>query len=234
MKRCPACQQTYSDDISFCLMDGTPLKTEFDEERSTLIREPRAPVQANIQSRKFPLVGCLVIALLALIAVGVVTGVVFLIRDSSKVPVNQTNISSNVDSNTVNKPASNLQDQQAEIERQKQELANERKKLDDQKKIPLTNANVPAAVDPPTSRITFHRGSVEETVTGSVVKKRTYVLRTLSGQALSAGIRTSGNCVVFSNGSNSESYTTSQGDSSLVVVNNCGSPAKFNLTVSVR
>jgi cytochrome b len=215
-------------------MDGTPLKTEFDEERSTLIREPRAPVQANIQSRKFPLVGCLVIALLALIAVGVVTGVVFLIRDSSKVPVNQTNISSNVDSNTVNKPASNLQDQQAEIERQKQELANERKKLDDQKKIPLTNANVPAAVDPPTSRITFHRGSVEETVTGSVVKKRTYVLRTLSGQALSAGIRTSGNCVVFSNGSSSESYTTSQGDSSLVVVNNCSSPAKFNLTVSVR
>jgi len=215
-------------------MDGTPLTTEFDEERSTVIREPRVTAQANVQSRKFPLVSCLVIALLALIAVGVAIGIVFLVRNSSKGPANQANVSSNADPNTVNKPASNLQDQQAEIERQKQELANERKKLDDQKKISPANVSVPAAVDPPTSRITFHRGSIEETVTGSVVKKRTYVLRTLSGQALSAGIRAGGNCVVFSNGSSSESYITSQGDSSLVVVNNCSSPAKFNLTVSVR
>jgi cytoskeletal protein RodZ len=214
-------------------MDGTPLQTEFDDERSTIVREPRE-AKASSTSRKFPLVGCSVVGLLALIAIGVVIGVIFLIRDSSKGTTNQANTSSNVDSNVVNKQIVNLQEQQNEIEKQKQQLANEQKIIDNKKKSTPANVNAPAAADPPTARITFHRGSVEETISGSVVKRRGYVLRTLSGQSLSADLHSAGDCVVFSNGSSSESYITSQGDSSLAIINNCGSPASFTLTVSVR
>jgi len=233
MKRCPSCQQTYSDEISFCLMDGTALQPEFDEERSTLVREPRVASQPNSPSRKFPLVGCSVVALLALIAIGVALVVIFLVRDSSKGVANQTN-ATNIDANAVNKQLSNLQEQQKEIERQKQELANEQKTIEDQKKKPQANIVSPTATDPPTSRIKFRRGSVQETVSGSVIKRRSYVLQTLSGQFLSAEVRSSGNCVVLSNGSTSQSYVTNQGDSSLTVVNNCTSPANFSLTVVIR
>src|SRR5436305_14357639 len=147
MKRCPACQQTYSDDISFCLMDGTPLRQEFDEEQSTIVREPRA-APASSSSRKFPLVGCSVVGLLALIAIGVVIGVIFLIRDSSKGTTNQANTSSNVDSNVVNKQdkqIANVQEQQNELEKQKQQLANEQKIIDDKKKSVPANVNIPVA-----------------------------------------------------------------------------------------
>jgi hypothetical protein len=233
MKRCPSCQQTYSDDISFCLMDGTALKPEIDDEISTIVREPRAPAQPSSQSRKFPLVGCSIVALLALLAVGVAAVVIFFVRDTSKDVANQTN-ASNTNLSAVNKQLSNLQEQQNEIERQKQELANEQKALEDQKKKPTANINAPSATDPPTSRIKFSRGSIQQTVSGSVIKRRSYVLQTLSGQFLSADVRSSGNCVVLSNGSTSQSYVTNQGDSSLTAINNCASPARFSLTVVVR
>lgn len=233
MKRCPSCQQTYSDDVSFCLMDGTALRPKIDEEISTIVREPRAASQPNLTKRKFPLVGCLIVALLALIAVGVAVVVIYLVRNSSKDVANQTNIS-NTNVSAVNKQLSNLQEQQNEIERQKQELANERRTIEDQNKKQQANINPPTATDPPTSRIKFSRGSIQQTVSGNVIKRRSYVLQTLSGQFLSADVRSSGNCVVLSNGSTSQSYVTNQGDSSLTVTNSCASPANFSLTVVVR
>ena len=233
MKRCPSCQQTYSDDVTFCLMDGTALRPEIDDEISTIVREPRAASQPSSKKRRFPLVGCSIVALLALIAVGVAVVVIFLIRSSSQDVANQTNIS-NTNVNAVNKQLSNLQEQQNEIERQKQELANERKTIEDQKTKPTANISAPSATDPPTSRIKFSRGSIQQTVSGSVIKRRSYVLQTLSGQFLSADVRSSGNCVVLSNGSTSQSYVTNQGDSSLTVMNNSASPANFSMTVAVR
>ena len=216
-------------------MDGTPLTSEFDQEQSTLVRPPKVE-----QTRKFPVIGCAVVGLLALIAVGVAVVVIFLVRDSSKgtanqAGVNNTNVTNVARQDDVNKQLANLQQQQADIDKQKQQLANEQKKLENQNNKPPVNAfTPPPANDPPTARITFHRGSVQETVTGSVIKKRSYVLRTLAGQFLSASLRSGGNCVVFSNGSTSESYETNEGDSSLVVVNNCSSAANYSLTVSVR
>ena len=222
-------------------MDGTPLRSEIEEEQSTLVRTPKT---AGESSRRFPWVGCSVVALLAVIAIAVIIGVIFLVRGSNKEVSNQSNSSNVSNSDAVNKQLANLQQQQDEIDKQKQELANDQKTLTNQNtkgpdnKTPdnraPANVTVPTATDPPTARITFHRGSVQETLSGTVVKKRSYVLRTLNGQYLSASITSSGNCVVFSNGTNSESYVTAQGDSNLQVVNNCASPAGFKLTVTVR
>jgi hypothetical protein len=239
MKRCPACQQTFSDDISFCLMDGTALQPDLEREQSTLIREPKVASKPRSLSQRLPLIGCAVIALLALIVLVVSTAYVLFVRDMPKANANQVNAnragnSNVVDPDSINKQIANLQQQQADIDKQKQELANERTTLNEQKNKPPANAVNSVATDPPTSRITFHRGSVEETISGTVVKRRGYVLRTSAGQFLSADVRSGGNCVVFSNGTTSQNYTTNQGDSSLVVVNNCASPANFRLTVSVR
>ena len=217
-------------------MDGTPLRPEIEEEQSTLVRPPKVDAEP---SRRFPLIGCSVVALLAVIAIAVIIGVVFLVKGPNKDVSNQTNSSSVVNNDVVNNQLANLQQQQAEIDKQKQQLANEHRSLTNQNNKTLdnkapANASAPTVADPPTARITFHRGSVEETIVGSVIKKRSYVLRTLSGQTLSATIRSSGNCAEFSNGSNSQTYETEQGDSSLTIVNNCTTPASFKMTVFIR
>ena len=216
-------------------MDGTPLRPEIEEEQSTLVRPPKTAES----SRRFPWIGCSVVGLLAVIAVAAIIGVIFLVRGPNKDVSNQSNSSNASNSDIVNKQLANLQQQQAEIDKQKQQLANEQKSLTNQNNKSPDNkapANVtsPTASDPPTARISFHRGSVQETVSGSVIKKRVYVLRTLSGQFLNASLGSSGGCVVFSNGSTGISYTTDAGDSSLVVVNKCPSPTSFRLTVSVQ
>jgi hypothetical protein len=40
MKQCPACNHTYDDSLSFCLMDGTPLTIEKEEETVVMQRSP--------------------------------------------------------------------------------------------------------------------------------------------------------------------------------------------------
>ena len=226
-------------------MDGTPLKPEFEDEQSTIVREPRASQRSNFFSSKLPLMGCLALASLVALALGVAAVYFFINKPSPNAPVNQSNVAenqanvSNVNQDAINKQMANLQQQQAEIDKQKQQLANEQRSLTNQNnktpdnKAPA-NVSAPTVADPPTARITFHRGSIEETVTGTVVKKRSYVLRTLSGQTLSATIRSSGNCAEFSNGSNSQTYETEQGDSSLTIVNNCMTPTSFKMTVFIR
>lgn len=45
MKQCPKCKRSYDDSQSFCLMDGTPLINEIEEE--TIVRQPRATEKSN-------------------------------------------------------------------------------------------------------------------------------------------------------------------------------------------
>ena len=89
-------------------------------------------------------------------------------------------------------------------------------------------------VDPGVSRINFRRGRDSETISGRVDRERSFVLRTLGGQYLSSSINSPGNCVVFAGGSTSTGFSTSNGDSRLDLRNNCGQPARFTLTVTVR
>jgi len=89
------------------------------------------------------------------------------------------------------------------------------------------------SVDPPT-RISFSRGGVGETISGSVARSRNYVLRAKSGQYLSATLSAANGCVVFNTGSPTINFTTATGDNWLAVVNHCGGQSSFDLTVDIR
>jgi hypothetical protein len=85
-----------------------------------------------------------------------------------------------------------------------------------------------------TSRIRFGRGKVSQTVSGRIGESRSYLLYTLDGQSLSATVRSPGGCVTFAGGGTSTGFTTSTGDQSLRLENNCGRPAAFSMTVRVQ
>lgn len=139
---------------------------------------------------------------------------------------------------SANLQKSNLEEQQAALEREKQKLADERRALDAQKTKPVEPSTYatpppPPAVQP-TARISFSRGSSQSTVSGTVASQRSYVLAARSGQYLSASVSSGGGCVTFTNGSTGMSYTTGGGDNRVTLVNKCGSQSSFSLTVSIR
>jgi hypothetical protein len=88
--------------------------------------------------------------------------------------------------------------------------------------------------DPATGRINFSKGADSKVFRGMVSDKRSYVLRTMSGQQLSATVSSPNHCVTFEGGSGSVSFTTPSGDVGLTVFNECDDPSAFTLTVKVR
>jgi len=103
MKRCTTCQQTFSDDLSFCLEDGTPLGQPFDQqEQATVIRSPVAPkVAPTTRESRFPILACSVIGLLFLLVFGAVAAWLVFAWNSS--PANTANIS-----NDSNQPSASV------------------------------------------------------------------------------------------------------------------------------
>lgn len=87
-------------------------------------------------------------------------------------------------------------------------------------------------IDPPT-RISFHRGTTGQTVSGNLARGRDYVLSARQGQHLTATVSSANGCVVFSPGTTTVSFTTVKGDNWLGLVNNCGAESTFSLTVSI-
>jgi hypothetical protein len=167
-----------------------------------------------------------IIALLALIAGG---GLVALLIFGRSSPTSNQIV--NVPANNEPDPRQqnqDLQNQQAELNRERQRLEDERKKLESQKTKPAETTSVDSA-----ARISFRRGSVEETISGVVARSKSYVLKAKAGQSLSATV-TSNGCVVFNTASNSMTFITANGDNWITVVNNCGAQAPFNLTVYIR
>ncbi len=236
MKQCPQCQQRFSDENSFCLMDGTPLSYLIDEpEEATVIRSSPSIQQpvSIVKQGVSPIFAYLFAALVLLIIAGVA---IWGLKSFLTIPSPNSTASilnSNKDLDSANQQKANLQDQQTALELEKQRLAEDRKKLDALKNKPVEPPPTLSAVQP-TARINFHRGSVQETISGVVGSQRSYVLAAKSGQYLSASISSGNGCVVFGDGSTSTSYTTIRGDNRLSVVNNCGSQASFNLTVYIR
>jgi len=249
MKTCPTCHRTYAEEtLAFCLDDGSPLSLSYDSEATHVIPPGRVVPDATIASsplRHQPLGGhsfssqaisnngrrtnpllYVVIALLALIAAGALVLLLIFGRSSnSNNPV--ANIAANNQGDSQQKQ--NLQNQQAELARERQRLEDERKKLESQKTAPLETT---PSVDTP-ARIKFRRGSVQETISGFVARSKRYVLKAKAGQYLSATL-TSNGCVVFNTASNSINFITANGDNWITVVNNCGAQAPFNLTVDIR
>jgi len=254
MKRCPQCNHVYTDDLSFCLSDGTPLIALLeDQDQATVVRSANRGAGAGQSGGGLWLK---VLAVLAVLFFGfvVLAGIaawVFWPRptDSNTNISNNSNIArptlsptatpaptptrtiaANTDTN-----ADDLKRQQEELDRERKRLEDERRRLEEEKqKPPATPRPPPRFNDPGTTRITFRRGSVGATTAGTVGRQRSFVLRTLNGQYLSASVSSPGGCVTFSSGGSSTGFATRQGDSFLYLRNNCDDPSRFSLSVTVR
>ena len=60
MKHCPKCNRTYDDSQAFCLMDGTPLTV--DDEQETIVRQTPSPKKKSRFLLWFGLVGLIILA----------------------------------------------------------------------------------------------------------------------------------------------------------------------------
>ena len=250
MKTCPTCHRTYSDDtLAFCLDDGSPLSS-YDSGATRIIPAGRVVPDATMASispqpqqprgqtfsstaittndRKTNPLLYVIIALLVLIAGGGLVALLIFGRSSS-MKSNVENVAANNQPDSV-RQKQDLENQQAELDRERQRLEDERKKLESQKTKPVETTA--PSVDS-TARISFRRGSVEETISGVVARSKSYVLKAKAGQNLSATV-TSNGCVVFNTTSSSMNFVTANGDNWITVVNNCGAQTPFNLTVYIR
>lgn len=247
MRRCPQCGQIYSDDLIYCLQDGSSLLGASEaEETPTAVRPPRPNV---IVRRKRPVAKYLALGLLALLGVAAAGAVgAYFVWSSLGKPQNQETATADPTTPTPRRspviqttptatPKEDEKDQNgrlADQQRERERLAEERREQNDLEAEDQDVDSEPAFSDPGAARIRFRRGRVSETVSGRINRSRSFVLYTLSGQNLSASVRSDRNCVVLENGASSMSFTTSIGDSRVSVKNNCPRPARFDLTVTVR
>jgi len=246
MKLCPQCQQTFLDEYSYCLSDRTPLVPviEAPEQATVVITSPPGASSRPVGAGVNPIFTYLSIALLALVAGG--AGVYWMTSASGdsqsskndgavrQSPTSEANAAQGPAPSSPQKTSS--QTPQARVANQQQMAPTETNPLNDQEDNGLEPPTSEHAgpEDYPSVRIKFRRGRVAETVSSTISSERGYVLYTLGGQQLSAMIRSEGDCVVFTDGSTSTSYTTSNGDSYLRLKNNCRDAARFGLTVQVR
>ena len=227
MKRCTQCGQTYSDELMYCLHDGTALIAEQSEsETPTVVRPPRRNIGARTPYLKY-----FVFAAIGVLAVTAASGVgALIVWNWVAVPHNETVENEQpaisptpqvtgtphpVTPSPSNSTASDGQTSPSPTKTPERSVEND-------------------STDPGTSRINFRPGRVSETVSGPISTSRSFVLRTLRGQHLSASVNSEGDCVVFDDGSTFTEYNTPQGDNRLEIWNDCGEPARFSLTVKVR
>ena len=187
MKRCNQCFQTFSDDYSFCLNDGTTLVDIPDMASQptiigispTVFTVP-ATSQNLANTRQSFNPAYAIIGLLTLIVIGLIA---FLLIRESKNPVVVKNENSNVVSNTpsntneqrsnleqekINQEKENLQLQKDKIELEKQKLNREKAKLEQQKTTvqPSSSSSIGYVSKPPSN--------VRESPNGTVLCKITY------------------------------------------------------------
>ena len=252
MKQCPVCNRTYFDDtLSYCLSDGNALTTLGTAgETATFVRpadeatvvRSGSPAMSGVQKQGSS--GALKLLIAGLAGVVVILLVVVLglaafvwnrskqTTDNGKTNANQAILmganptqSPDTDRSTpLPTPAPTAVAMSTPVPTP---LPPEQRIND----IPGQGRNF---TDPGTSRLQFRRGNVGETFRGTVARQRSFVLRTMYGQWLEAAIRSSGNCVIFREASSETAFRTSNGDTSLTVVNRCSEPQDFTMTVTVR
>ncbi|HRI02749.1 MAG TPA: SPOR domain-containing protein [Pyrinomonadaceae bacterium] len=146
MKRCPKCNISYPDDtLNFCLEDGNPLVYLFDSPSEETVLRTSQGFHATAASQPKgvnPVFAYSLIGLLALLLGG---GLVFLLKSES----NTSSVGKNDNSQAVlkslstpNETNNNLKAQQDELERERQRLADERRKLDAKKAETSIQSNV--------------------------------------------------------------------------------------------
>ena len=233
MKTCPQCGKTYPDEYAFCLSDGAPLNDPVvaADEEPTVVRQPQpAPPQRTRQRMAtstillFVLAGILTLALGATIAVLYAfwprRGAVEQAKTTEPTPTATPtpNRSSPSPSPTV-PPQTPAPPPTPEDESNPDET-------------PPAGDERPA--DPGTTRITFGRGRIEETLSGRVSSNRSFALYAKPGQNLTARVQSEEDCVQFDDESRRLSYETNGGDNLITLVNTCDAPARFTMSVRIR
>ena len=240
MKQCPQCGSTYSDDtLNFCLTDRTSLVSvpETDGE-DTVVRDYPVGETTRVASA-----GPGVSPLFKYLAIGL--GVLLLLLAGAGLAAwSFWNSRSELSQQTSNAASPAVGSGAARAASNTGNAVNSANKDREVSETPsAVKTPVPSATQPPseaahkdagTGRITFNRGSVSKTMSGTLVHDRTFVLRTMSGQSLSAKVTSKDGCVEFDAGGNSVSFATPNGDVSLNLTNTCDDPAPFNMTVTVR
>jgi len=225
MKSCPQCGRSFPDEYSFCLSDGT-----------TLISDPvRVDAEATVvrpQKRdriKTSTILLFTLAVILTLTLGATIGVLYVFWPRQQA-AEQSRIEEASPSPTATprEPPST-----ATPERTIQPKRTPVPSTENTPTPPRPSGDGPAA-DPGVTRITFRPGRISDTVSGSVIKNRAYVLYAKNGQNLIATVRSNGGCVTFDGGSPRISYPTKEGNNALTLVNNCGDPKPFRLTVRIR
>ncbi len=95
MKKCPTCNQTFTDDNDFCLNDGTPLISDSTSQPTLIVNAPSANAQPFHHAASSPSTGSsnmlyLVIGVLATALVGI-AAYAFLLRDTGSGKADGTN-----------------------------------------------------------------------------------------------------------------------------------------------
>lgn len=184
MKRCPKCNQTFSDENLYCPSDATPLVFDTAEELtrirpSLFFQQPVQPVrQVQLVRRGVnPIFFYVAVGLLVL----VVSGVLFawLKSDTSslstvntEVPTNASNAiksKSNKEREQLNEEKADLQEEQERLERERRRLTDERKKLEAKKTetytSPTSNAGAAIVFAPPSNVRESPSGGIQCSVT---------------------------------------------------------------------
>ena len=241
MKECPQCGSTYSDDtLNFCLTDRTSLvSVPKPEGEDTVVRDyPAAETTRVVRVEPggvAPLFKYLAIGLGVLLLLLAGAGIAaWSFWNSRSDQLQQTSnaappaIGSGVargagtTANTVNS---------ANKDREVSETPPAAKTPAPSPTPPESDA---PQKDAGSGRITFNRGSVSKSMSGTIVHNRTFVLRTMAGQSLTARVSSKDGCVEFDAGGNSVSFATPNGDVSLNLTNTCDDPTQFSMTVTVR
>jgi hypothetical protein len=261
MKQCPQCGSIYSDDtLNFCLTDRSSLVPVGDvDDAQTVIRErsaaPRTevfhepsptiadtsafPVSAGVSPVfKYLAIGLGLVLLLLTIG-GFAAWSLLRSRSEQTVMANGANATPAIGARPVTTDNKNAANDNSNSNSSANKNA-ERSPTPTPAVSPTPNndeedpEDAPPPPDPGEGRINFKKGTDSKVFRGMVSNQRSYVLRTMSGQQLSASVSSPNRCVTFEGGSRSVSFATPSGDVGLTVFNSCDKPSAFTLSVRVR
>ena len=230
MKTCPQCGRTYPAEYAFCLSDGAPLNSPqpiLSDETPTVVRPPASSKKIATST-----ILLFILAAVLTLALGATVGILYVFWPR-QAAVEQTKANEALPTPTPTRPVSEPK-QTPETNTRPKPTATPAPENNQATDEPPPPPIVDYPPDPGTARISFRRGRADETISGSVNNSRSFVLYAKNGQNLTARVRSTDQCVTFDGGATRVNYPTSEGDNVISIANNCDTPAKFSLTVTIR
>jgi hypothetical protein len=224
MKSCPQCGRSFPDEYSFCLSDGTTLisdQVRVDEEATVVRPQTRDRIKTST-------IVLFTLAIILTLTLGATIGVLYVFWPRQQT-AQQAQIEEASPAPTVTPRPQSTAAPEKTIQPRRTPVPST-----DDASTPSRPPGPESAADPGVTRISFRPGRISDTVSGTVIKNRAYVLYAKNGQNLMATVRSNGGCVTFDGGSPRVTYSTKEGDNALTLVNNCGESKPFRLTVRIR